>query len=279
MRVIDTVLSIGVEKPFSVWHMSDTHLTCADARDCDRKRKLAEDRTRLFSEERHATAEEMLAEARRLCKDSGNPLIYTGDLIDFTSAWNFELGKEFLSSVDCLFAVGNHEFSKYVGEAWEDDAYKADSADAVRNMIGADFSFLSRIINGVNFVAIDNNYYRFSEKQLEFLKKEVQKGLPVILAIHNPLYTNDLFRFVMGRSECAYLVATPEECMQSYSEYRYRQQLADRATLEMVRYIEQEPAIKAILAGHLHRDYEGFTDGGKPQIVTGFETIRKIYIR
>ena len=132
MNIVETVLPIGVEKPFYVWHMSDTHLTAVDERECDRKLKLAEDRTKLFSEERTFTAEEMIADAKRLCNDTEIPLIYTGDLIDFTSEKNFELGRDFLSSVDCLFAVGNHEFSKYVGEAWEDDAYKADSAEKVK---------------------------------------------------------------------------------------------------------------------------------------------------
>ena len=276
MNIIETVLPIGVEKPFYVWHMSDTHLTAVDERECERKLKLAEARTKLFSEERSFTAEEMIAAAKRLCNDTGIPLIYTGDLIDFTSEKNFELGREFLSSVDCLFAVGNHEFSKYVGEAWEDDAYKAESAEKVKKMVGVDFSFVSRIINGVNFVAIDNNYYRFSKKQLESLKEETKKGYPIIIAVHNPIHTESLYKAVMARCECAYLVATPVDLMKTYSEYRYKQQLADEPTLEMVRYIESEPMIKAIIAGHLHREYEGVVANRIPQIVTGFEAIRKI---
>ena len=278
MNIVETVLPIGVEKPFYVWHMSDTHLTAVDERECERKLKLAEDRTKLFSEERTFTAEEMIADAKRLCNDTEIPLIYTGDLIDFTSEKNFELGRDFLSSVDCLFAVGNHEFSKYVGEAWEDDAYKADSAEKVKKMVGVDFSFVSRIINGVNFVAIDNNYYRFSKKQLESLKEETKKGYPIIIAVHNPIHTESLYKAVMARCECAYLVATPVDLMKTYSEYRYKQQLADEPTLEMVRYIESEPMINAIIAGLLHREYEGVVANRIPQIVTGFEAIRKIKI-
>ena len=276
MRIVETVLPIGVEKPFSVWHMSDTHLTAVDARNDERKIKLAKERSEYFLKARYCTATELLEQAKQRCAESGEPLIYTGDLIDFTSEKNFELGRAFLSSVDCLFAVGNHEFSKYVGEAWEDDAYKSDSAMQVREMIGEDFSFVSRVINNVNFVAIDNNYYRFSAKQLEQLQMEVQKGYPIVVAIHNPLYEENLYKDMMKRAECAYLVATPEHLMQSYSEYRYRQQLADDATLEMVKYIEQEPMIKAIIAGHLHHEYEGVVSDRIPQVVTGFDCMRRI---
>lgn len=279
MKEIETVLEIGVPKPFSVLHMSDTHLTYADERDNERKRALAKDRTATFLHERCSeTAEDMLAQGIKLCTESGLPLIYTGDLIDFTSEANFEAGRDFVKATNCFFAVGNHEFSKYVGEAWEDEVYKADSAERVRKMVGGNFSVTSRIIGGVNFVAIDNNYYRFTEKQLDDLKKEVEKGLPIILAMHNPLYERELYDFMMKRSGCAYAVATPEGLMSGYSDYRYRQQLADSATLEAAEYIKNEPTVRAIIAGHLHVDYEGTVAEGLPQIVTGFNTIRKIKI-
>ena len=53
-------------------------------------------------------------------------------------------------------------------------------------------------------------------------------------------------------SEAAYMVATPEELMTGYSEYRYRQQKADAVTLETVEYVKTQPLIRAIFCGHLH---------------------------
>lgn len=276
IHLVETPLQIGIKEPFSVWHMSDTHLTKADARENERKQTLARERTATYLRVRADSAEELLADATRICSETKLPLLYTGDLIDFTSAANLESGRDFIRATDCLFAVGNHEFSQYVGEAWEDEAYKAVSADGVREMLGCDYSVVTRVISGVNFVAIDNNYYRFTEAQHRRLREEVEKGLPVVLLLHNPLYEEMLYRTMMQRSDCAYLVATPPELMQFYSEHRYKQQLADEPTLATVRYIETEERIRAVIAGHLHFDYEGTVAEHLPQIVTGMASLRKI---
>lgn len=201
IHLVETTLQIGIKEPFSVWHMSDTHLTKADARENERKQTLARERTATYLRVRADSAEELLADATRICSETKLPLLYTGDLIDFTSAANFESGRDFIRATDCLFAVGNHEFSQYVGVAWEDEAYKAVSADGVREMLGCDYSVVTRVISGVNFVAIDNNYYRFTEAQHRRLREEVEKGLPVVLLLHNPLYEETLYRTMMQRSD------------------------------------------------------------------------------
>ena len=58
MNPVRTTIRIGLEKPFSVLHLSDTHLTFADARDDQRKLDLAEKRRQVFG-----PSEERLAEA------------------------------------------------------------------------------------------------------------------------------------------------------------------------------------------------------------------------
>ena len=47
------------------------------------------------------------------------------------------------------------------------------------------------------------------------------------------------------------------------------QQRPDEPTLRMIDYIEHEPRIKAVLAGHLHFNYEGRLAGGQMQYITG----------
>ena len=48
MKIIKNHIHIGIENPFSVLHASDTHITFADARDGERKVRLAENRIRSF---------------------------------------------------------------------------------------------------------------------------------------------------------------------------------------------------------------------------------------
>ena len=77
----------------------------------------------------------------------------------------------------------------------------------------------------------------------------------------------------------AYLTATPPELMRHYSEHRFKQQLADEPTLAVTEYIKSEPLIKAIIAGHLHFDYDGAVTPTLPQYVTGIGTVRTIILK
>lgn len=270
MNTIQTKLTVGAEKPFSVIHISDTHLTYADLRDGEAKVELAKGRVTCFPFDPEAVLEKASETAREL----NAPILHTGDLIDFVSVANLERAARFVSENDVFTAAGNHEFSLYVGEAWEDAAYRNRSLATVQKAFTNDIRMSARVIGGVNFVALDNSYYLFEEEQLAFLKNEVEKGLPVVLLLHNPLYERALYDRMMQTAPCAYIVDTPEELMQGYEDHRYRQQKADEITHETVAYIAAEERIKAIIAGHLHFNYEGTFADRIPQIVTACEDIR-----
>lgn len=273
MSIIPTSLKVGVKEPFRVLHMTDTHLTYADMRDGERKVELATRRARSFP-----LAEEMLRLASEISKSENVPILHTGDLIDFVSLANLEAVERFVAQNDCFFATGNHEFSLYVGEAKEDAAYRNQSLPAVQKVFKNDIRMASRVIGGVNFVGLDNGYYLFELQQLAFLKNEVAKGLPVVLLMHNPLYEPKLHEFMTQRDACSYLVAVPEELMMGYSADRFEQQRADAVTLETVEYIKNETQIKAIIAGHLHKDFEGVFADRIPQIVTSCKKLRMIEV-
>lgn len=273
MNLIQTKINVGVETPFQILHMTDTHLTYADLRDGERKVALSEKRVRYFPH-----AEEVLSFAEAISAKEGIPIVHTGDLIDFVSTANLEAVKRFTDETNCFMAAGNHEFSLYVGEAKEDAAYRNQSLAAVQKAFKNDIRMASRRIGGVNFVALDNGYYLFEREQLDFLKREVDRGFPVVLLFHTPLYEPELYARVMERSACAYLTAVPEERMQGYPRDRYLQQLADAMTRETVEYIAGEPQIKAIVSGHLHFNYEGVFGGRIPQVMTSCTDVRRIEI-
>ncbi|MBE6611416.1 MAG: hypothetical protein E7632_02885 [Ruminococcaceae bacterium] len=276
MNTLKTELTIGLDAPVTLLHISDTHLALADERDCERKRELAERRAPSFRR-----AEEMLQAASQMQKETGHLIIHTGDLLDFVSEANLDRAKAFVTENDVFFAAGNHEFSQYVGEAFEDADYRNQSLAKVQAAFANDIRFASRIVGGVNLVAIDDGYYLFDGEFLPRLKAEAAKGLPIILLMHNPLFEEKLYDVMMerDRAKVAYLTATPLPLMAHYSEYRLRQQTADEATLAMVDYIKSEPLIQAIIAGHLHFDYEGMVTDTLPQIVTGTTTVREILVK
>lgn len=273
MKIIETRLHIGLPAPVSLLHISDTHLTYADERDDRRKIDLAAARTPCFPH----NAED-LAAACAYARKAGIPILHTGDLIDFVSAANLDAARRFMAENDVLFVAGNHEFSLYVGEAFEDAAYRNQSLAKVQAAFPENIRFASRVLGGVKCIGIDNGYYRFEKEQLDALKAELADGLPAILYMHNPLHEPELYRLAMTRNPCAYLTGTPEELMRTYDEYRYRQQKADEETWEAIRYIEACPQIHAIFAGHLHHDYDGTVASRLPQYVTGIGTARHIFI-
>lgn len=276
MKHINTEISVGATAPFELIHVSDSHLTLADGRDGERKVRLAEKRTRVFPD-----AKASLSEISLLSKKLGAPIVHTGDIIDFVSRKNLEYTKKYVAENDVFMTAGNHEFSLYVGEAFEDEAYRNRSLSRVQACFSNDIRFASRKINGVNLVGIDDSYYRFDGAQLDALKREVALGMPIILFMHCALYEESLCReIVIGHgAEAPYLTCPPDEALKGCSDYRVRQQKPDDITIEATEYIKSEPLIKAIFTGHLHWDWKGMLTDRIPQYVTGLETIRTIKVK
>lgn len=274
MEVIKNYIHIGVKKPFCVLHASDTHLTFCDNRNDQRKNELAKNRLKGF-----LSAECNLEYLKNKALSEQRTVIYTGDMIDFVSEMNLEKAKEFSSSVDCFMSAGNHEFSLYVGEAKEDAAYRNQSLSKVQDAFNNNIRCSSRIIGGVNFVAVDNSYYLIDKDQLDFIISETKKSYPVILAVHTPVFTKELYDFSRRNGGGpAYLMSVPEELMTDYSTHRYEQQKEDDITAQAYAYIINCENIKAILAGHLHDNFEGLIKNRIQQFVTGCSTVREIYI-
>ncbi len=272
-NILKRTIYVGAKQPFRALHISDTHLTRCDARDDERKNRLAVKRERIFPYQ-----EQMLDFVSAYAKKENIPILHTGDIIDFVSEANLDYVKKFTAENDVFMAAGNHEFSLYVGEAWEDAEYRNKSLAHVQESFTNDIRFAKREIHGVNFVAIDNSYYLFEKEQLDALKKVVEEGKPIVLMLHDPLYTERIFRYQTEEkgSECGYVVGAPEEKMKGYSDHRYRQQKADAITEETVAYIKNEPLIKALLIGHMHYNFEDAVTDTLTQYLIGVDTIGEV---
>ena len=264
MTLEKNTVKIGLERPVKLLHVTDSHLDFVDERDDERKRALA---GRMRSPDARKYLEEQIAYAHENC----DLLVHTGDLMDFVSHPNVEAAREIVSDERVFFIAGNHDYSQYVGEAWEDDAYRMNSYMKMGYGLGVPMFFNARQTGGVNVVGIDNSYYRFADWQLWRLKREVEKGLPVVLAFHDPLFEESLYQAHMRRAPngCTYLVGCDEEHLLPYSEFRAVQQRPDAPTLRMIDYIKSEPQIRAILTGHLHFGFVSNLTDSLPQFVTG----------
>ena len=255
-------VKVGAERPFKVMHVSDTHIVRVEKSDGDAKIRLAAARYPHMGYGEH-----YLCEAVARARTDGAMLVHTGDMIDFVSKANLDFAGLTYGTDDWFVAAGNHEYSRFVGEAREDAEYKAGSYASVSAHYPNDLTFASRIVNGVNFVAADDVYYNFTEGQLRRMEKEVAKGLPIVFMCHVPLYSPKHYAHQMRRTGgvCAYETGVPDGLVQTWkggaldpSNWRDRrvQQRTDRATAEFIAYLRSQRLVKAILCGHCHEFWE-----------------------
>ena len=264
MQLEKNTLEIGLEKPIRILHVTDNHVAFADERDNERTRELV--KSRRFDSNREKYLNEQLAYAEEHC----DLLVHTGDLIDCTSQANFDFARKILSRENVFFIAGNHEFSHYLGEAYEDHAYKMNSFREMMPGLGAPLFFNSRIVGGVNFVGIDDSYHQFEPWQITRLKKEIAKGLPIVLCLHAPLFEESLYDHHIQRSgpgTSSYLVGCDEDHMPE-DEWRAIEIRPRGITEEAVAFIKSQPTIKAVLAGHVHFSFVSELAPGMTQFVT-----------
>lgn len=270
IKIIEYTLNIGLPKPFSAVHMSDNHVCLADGRDGTRKTELCQRRINDFNDGHPERQNEITQKMFSYVRENKLPLIHTGDFIDFVSQSGLEYASECFDGVETVFSAGNHEFSLYVGEAWEDEDYKNQSLAAVEKAFPDGIEYGVKYINGLKFITVDDGYYYILPKHLEMFRREISDGEPFVLVLHNPLYSKNLYAQVMKDKqpeEPPYLTGCPDELLNGLNDHRRRQQHADEATLEFLKLCNGAANLKAVLAGHLHDGYVSELDSGVPQLV------------
>lgn len=272
LTLYENELKIGAEKPFSIIQMSDIHLTFSDERDPEEIRTLSQKRKDVYP-----GSAEVLDEIGKLSDETGSMIISTGDICDFISERNLEEVQRFTASHNAVYTPGNHDFRLRGGMAYDIPEIKVQSFGRVQEAYPNDLRSYSFEFNGVDFVLLDNVYYRFEEWQLKFLKNEVSKGLPVVVAMHIPLYEESLYmKTSRNLTRHASLVCVPPEKMSFYKPERIVQQTEDRTTRETYEYILSEPNIRCLLTGHSHKDHEAMLNDHLIQYTTGLHTVRII---
>lgn len=256
LKIERHTINVGAERPFTAVHISDTHITFSDSRDTERTQKLAESRSKYFSK-----AERYFLASAEYAKKKDAHLLHTGDMIDFLSETNLEYVKNFYDNTGNDFrfvSAGNHEYSHYLGEAKEDEAYKAHSIDRVQKSFPNDLRFASKIVNGINFVAFDDVYHYVADNIIELFEREVEKGLPIVTLCHVPFFTPELYRVQMEekKERFSYLLGAPDTKRESSDRF--------------LSWLKTQPLFKAHLSGHLHFNHIGqFSDAATQYVVGG----------
>ena len=240
-------IKAGASKPFTVLHISDTHLTAAYPDEGEWERNIAARRIRTFG----GRQEEALRDSIAWAKIHTDYIVHTGDLIDFQSRANFDLVKKYYGEggAAMLGCLGNHEhYRGKAGRAGKDGSSPSAATvpDMLKDVYPFPNDFSATVLNGVNFVMIDDSANTVSADQASRFEAEAKKGLPIILCMHCPFPTREIVRAAsrFWRSK-GNLKAIRD--MSGYVE-KYK----DRTTQDFVAYLRAQPLLKGILCGHGH---------------------------
>ena len=240
---------IGLKQPFSVLHISDTHLTAAYPSEPDVKQTLHKMRTRTFG----GRQEEALRDSLSWAKENVDWVIHTGDLIDWQSEANYDLVRKYFGqSMSC--SMGNHEFSPSMGfsnpRMESTEAYKDISRKRLSEVFPVDISFHSQTVCGVNFITMDDVFGTVTAGQVERFNAEVRKGLPMVLCMHVPFFDDGMWTIAQRfwrDSGKKFRKATVPDASSDYARQRN-----DPVTRDFIARLKREPLLKCILTGHEH---------------------------
>ena len=247
--VIDYVdLKVGATKPFSVLHISDTHLTEAYPHEGEALLNQKAKRAAIFGGRQEEALRDTLAWAKR----NVEYVVHTGDLIDWQSEANLDLVKKYTG--EAFFgSLGNHEFKTVTATGYNetrDEVYKDKTRAKLAAAYPFDVSFQAQVVNGVNFVTLDDVYGYVLPAQVEKFMAEAKKGLPIVLCMHVPFHTERIWRATVRYWRNANRKFGSEEIPPPGGDRKC--QLEDPTTREFIAYLKSEKLLRAILCGHEH---------------------------
>ncbi len=264
MDILKSQLDLGLVQPIRILQVSDCHLSGCCEEDSEKAKAKSKKKTAEFLKETGGvTQEQRLKEALDLSAEY-DALVLTGDIADSPSRANLELLASMLEGRRYLYTFGNHDYYTYDSDSGNADDRERFLDDFLR-FLPCDPTMDSLQVGGVNLVALDDSLAQFSALQLEFLKAEAAKGLPILLFLHLPVYSPTFVPQAYEWWDSSMCVGTPADVLAAHGETDPKMR-AEAETLLMLDYIREEPLIKAIFASHLHFSDEANVLG-KPQFV------------
>ena len=264
MDILKSQLDLGLVQPVRILQVSDCHLSGCCEEDSEKAKAKSKKKTAEFLKETGGvTQEQRLKEALDLSAEY-DALVLTGDIADSPSRANLELLASMLEGRRYLYTFGNHDYYTYDSDSGNADDRERFLDDFLR-FLPCDPTMDSLQVGGVNLVALDDSLAQFSALQLEFLKAEAAKGLPILLFLHLPVYSPTFVPQAYEWWDSSMCVGTPANVLAAHGETDPKMR-AEAETLLMLDYIREEPLIKAIFASHLHFSDEANVLG-KPQFV------------
>ena len=112
----------------------------------------------------------------------------------------------------------------------------------------------------MNFLAIDNVTYQFTQAQLEKLEAEIKKGLPIIAMFHIPIYSEKFFTLNLGKNannkrrprKVVSIIGVPDDKLALCDKRLMERRKSTAVTKKVVEILSTNPLVKGVICGHIH---------------------------
>jgi len=271
----------GADSTLRILHISDSHITFPDER--DKKYEVYSKRMAsayLNEVDAQTGTSVMGAEAFAKLMDKAvaqkvDLIALTGDIVNYPSehAVDFVMKQLERTHTPFVYVSGNHDWHLEGMPGSDFEQREIWRPKMLKSLYqGNDYDCSARVIKGVDVVAIDNSFYQVSAKQLEFYRKEKTKGLPIVLLMHIPVYTEYGDKSSMGYPKWG---AAVDDSYQLERRERWSEKGNSQETLDFCNEIRSTQNV-IVLAGHVHHD-EVDAEGGMLQIISDIS--RRAYAR
>ncbi len=247
-----TVVIPSLKNEYHFWHFSDAHIAHAYPEDSDEAKALAEKQAANWATDGKPSSDvflDVLAEAKA---NHAELLLMAGDCADYYSESNLRFLSENLQNngIPALYVYGNHEGASYVKDLGNPKQFYKDYS----GLMGETPDFQVKDFGDFLLIAVDNSDHKIREEQLDKLKEQFARKIPVILVMHIPLSTEAIMppmEAKWGKNPSYFMLGTDSE---------------PETTKEFCRLANDENSpVAAIFAGHVHFMHEGEFTAGRMQ--------------
>jgi len=256
----------GLKKTYNFFHISDVHAAVSFPGDSEEEAALAEKQTKQWTTDGIAPPDafdralKTVGEFAAENKDTVTALMIAGDGVDYHSGSNVRFLKERMEAcpVDVLYVHGNHEGARIGEMVPHMRAFYPSYAE----LMGKNPAFWVKDYGELLIIGMDDSDKKITEEQLRLLKEQLERKIPVILVMHIPFYTDEIYEPLKarwGEGGTVYFSLDKDNCTALTAEFR-----------DIVK--DPENCIAAVMAGHVHFSHTGDlgvgAKTGKPQFVS-----------
>lgn len=193
----------GISKEYTLLYLTDTHIILPETEASQEIKEYSGNRLSQFTEENGVISSDLFLSWISYANENKlDALLLGGDIIDSPSPANIEyLGNSLEKlKIPYLYTLGNHDWTypwEYMTEKGSND-YLPLLSPYMKNYTAEEYSSTGNTaihsleLDDFIVVAVDNSNNQIHPNALEEYKTVLQKGKPVILLLHVPLYTESL---------------------------------------------------------------------------------------